>query len=157
MIKKTFFGISLKDKQKFTFKEQNGLLCYTFTQIVLDGKGEAKVYGLTDNKKILIASLKAKQNQCKCKFIMDENNFRNLICIGDESTYVHVIGYKLENKNQEIQEICQEEDLAFKDEFRALQPLEERELDSDEVLLLSKQEQKEYKKKQKQKQLNQKY
>ncbi|CAD8080917.1 unnamed protein product [Paramecium sonneborni] len=157
MIKRAFFGISLKNKQKFTFKEQIGLLCYKFTQIILDGKGEAKVYGLSGNQKILIASLNQKQNSSKCQLIMDENNFSNLICIGDESIQVYVLGYKLENKNQKIKNNNQNEILAYTDEFKALQPLEDKELDQDEIELLSKKEQKEYKNKQKQKQLNQKY
>ncbi|CAD8184963.1 unnamed protein product [Paramecium pentaurelia] len=151
MIKRTFFGLQLRDKQKFTYKEENGLLCYTFTQIVLVGKGEAKIYGLSSNKKILIASLNGKQNQCKTKFIMDENNFTHLICIGDEQISVNVLGYELNKQVQEQQENNQQENLVFKDEFRALQPVEERELDSDEFETLTKKEQKEYKKIQKQK------
>ncbi|CAK72989.1 unnamed protein product (macronuclear) [Paramecium tetraurelia] len=157
MIKRTFFGLSLRDKQKFTYKEENGLLCYTFTQIILVGQGEAKIYGLSSNKKILIASLKGKQNQCQCKFIMDENNFTHLICVGDESASVHVLGYKLGKQVQEIEENYQQENLVFQDEFRALQPVEERELDSDEFELLSKKDKKEYKKKQKQKQKQENY
>ncbi|CAK86136.1 unnamed protein product (macronuclear) [Paramecium tetraurelia] len=130
MIKKTFFGISLRDKQKYTFKEQNGLLCYTFTQIVLVGTGEAKIYGLSSDKKIQIASLNGKHNQSKCKFIMDENNFTHLICLGDESISINVLGYKLENKVQEQQENNQQENSIFRNEFRALQPQEERELET---------------------------
>ncbi|CAD8173032.1 unnamed protein product [Paramecium octaurelia] len=140
MIKKTFFGISLRDKQKFTFKEQNGLLCYTFTQIVLVGKGEAKIYGFSSNKKIQIASLNEKHNQSKCKFIMDENNFTHLICIGDESISINVLGYKLENRVQEQQENNQQENSIFRNQYQALQHQEERKLDTEEFKLLSKKE-----------------
>ncbi|CAD8067077.1 unnamed protein product [Paramecium primaurelia] len=154
MIKKTFSGISLRDKQKFTFKEQNGLLCYTFTQIVLIGKGEAKIYGLSNNKKIQIASLNEKQNQCKCKFIMDENNFTHLLCIGDESITINVLGYRLENQVQELQENNYHENLIIKEQSKVLK---QKEVDSNEFELFSKKEKKEYKKIQNQKQLLQKY
>lgn len=44
-MKRSFFGLTLGNKQKFTFSEEEGLICFTFTTVTLNCEGEAKLYG----------------------------------------------------------------------------------------------------------------
>lgn len=47
------------------------------------GEGEAKLYGYQNNKKTLLASLNYKRNQHRCKFVIDDNNFTHIFCLGN--------------------------------------------------------------------------